>query len=88
MRRASLRAALNRSDCELSGDVAWVRGVLVEGAPPGFGVRLVELCDEARQLRQTYAAALDPSWATIDAAAPGAGQGGRCGSDLGTSRIW
>jgi hypothetical protein len=46
--------------CELSGNVAWVRDQLGEDAPPGFGVRFVELSDEARQLVQAYSEAREP----------------------------
>jgi uncharacterized protein (TIGR02266 family) len=43
---------------EASGVVAWIReprpGSVVPGAPPGFGARLTELSDDARQLVQRY----------------------------------
>jgi Tfp pilus assembly protein PilZ len=57
--RVSLRFPTGPS-CELSGNVAWVRDALGEDAPPGFGVRFLDLSDEARQLVQAYSEAREP----------------------------
>jgi hypothetical protein len=57
--RVSLRFPTGPT-CELSGNVAWVRDQLGEDAPPGFGVRFLDLSEEARQLVQAYAAAREP----------------------------
>jgi Tfp pilus assembly protein PilZ len=57
--RVSLRFPTGPS-CELSGNVAWVRDQLGEDAPPGFGVRFVDLSDEARELVQAYSEAREP----------------------------
>jgi uncharacterized protein (TIGR02266 family) len=57
--RVSLRFPSGPSR-ELSGSVAWVRDVLGEDAPPGFGVRFAELSDEVRELIQAYCEAREP----------------------------
>jgi uncharacterized protein (TIGR02266 family) len=57
--RVSLRFPTGPS-CELNGNVAWVRDALGEDAPPGFGVRFVDLSEEARQLVQAYSEAREP----------------------------
>jgi Tfp pilus assembly protein PilZ len=57
--RVSLRFPTGPS-CELSGSVAWVRDQLGEDAPPGFGVRFVDVPNEARQLVQAYSEAREP----------------------------
>jgi len=57
--RVSLRFPTGAS-CELAGNVAWVRDQLGEDAPPGFGVRFVELSEEARELVQAYSEAREP----------------------------
>jgi uncharacterized protein (TIGR02266 family) len=57
--RVSLRFPTGPS-CELSGNVAWVRDALGEDAPPGFGVRFLDLSEEARQLVQAYSEAREP----------------------------
>ena len=57
--RVSLRFPTGPS-CELSGNVAWVRDELGEDAPPGFGVRFIDLSNEARELVQAYSQAREP----------------------------
>jgi Tfp pilus assembly protein PilZ len=57
--RVSLRFPTGPS-CELSGSVAWVRDALGEDAPPGFGVRFMDLSEEARALVQAYSEAREP----------------------------
>jgi Tfp pilus assembly protein PilZ len=57
--RVALRLPTGPS-CELSGRVEWVRDQLGEHAPPGFGVRFLEVPAEARKLLQAYAEAREP----------------------------
>jgi MoxR-like ATPase len=57
--RVALRFPTGPS-CELSGSVAWVRDQLGEDAPPGFGVRFVDVPAEARQLVHAYSSAREP----------------------------
>jgi len=57
--RVALRFPTGPS-CELSGSVAWVRDQLGEDAPPGFGVRFVDVPEEARKLVGAYAEAREP----------------------------
>ncbi|MDF3065453.1 MAG: hypothetical protein K0R38_1054 [Polyangiaceae bacterium] len=57
--RVALRFPTGPS-CELSGRVAWVRDQLGEDAPPGFGVRFVDVPQEARTLVKAYADAREP----------------------------
>ena len=57
--RVSVRFPTGAS-CELSGNVAWLRDQLGEHAPPGFGVRFVEVRPAARELLRAYARTREP----------------------------
>ncbi|MFZ5890577.1 MAG: DNA repair ATPase [Myxococcota bacterium] len=57
--RVSLRLPAG-SSCELFGSVDWVRDELGEDAPPGFGIRFVELPDQARELLRAYSEIREP----------------------------
>jgi len=46
--------------CEFSGSVAWVRDFMGDDAPAGFGVRFLELSQEARALIHDYCGVREP----------------------------
>jgi hypothetical protein len=50
----------NGPRCEFSGSVAWLRDHLSDDAPAGFGVRFLELSEEARSLIHGYCGVREP----------------------------